>query len=122
MGKSTKTYEERIQEKDLRIEKLAQELKRYEAQKQQLGNRQLLLLPTALAKSSWTTAQVLSMTLPKSVVWYLQRLHFRHMLRRNMLTMRGIKPDGTWAQKEKKIYALDEDGNRIPLIDSATGE
>ncbi len=28
MGKSTKTYEERIQEKDLRIEKLAQELKR----------------------------------------------------------------------------------------------
>ena len=29
-----------------------------------------------------------------------------------MLTMRGIKPDGSWAQKEKKIYALDEDGNR----------
>lgn len=39
-----------------------------------------------------------------------------------MLTMRGIKPDGSWAQKEKKIYALDEEGNRIPLIDSATGE
>ena len=39
-----------------------------------------------------------------------------------MLTMRGIKPDGTWAQKEKKIYALDEEGNRIPLIDPATGE
>ena len=39
-----------------------------------------------------------------------------------MLTMRGIKPDGTWAQKEKKAYALDEDGNRIPLIDPATGE
>lgn len=39
-----------------------------------------------------------------------------------MLTMRGIKPDGTWAQKEKKVYALDEDGNRIPLIDPATGE
>lgn len=39
-----------------------------------------------------------------------------------MLTMRGIKPDGTWAQKEKKIYALDEEGKRIPLIDSATGE
>ena len=35
MGKSTKTYEERIQEKDLRIEKLAQELKRYEEQKKQ---------------------------------------------------------------------------------------
>lgn len=36
MGKSTKTYEERIQEKDLRIEKPAQEPKRYEAQKKQL--------------------------------------------------------------------------------------
>ena len=39
-----------------------------------------------------------------------------------MLTMRGMKPDGTWAQKEKKVYALDEEGNRIPLIDPATGE
>lgn len=39
-----------------------------------------------------------------------------------MLTMRGIKPDGTWAQKEKKIYALYEEGNRIPLIDTANGE
>lgn len=39
MGKSTKTYEERIQEKDLKIEKLAQELKRYEAQKKQLEKR-----------------------------------------------------------------------------------
>lgn len=39
-----------------------------------------------------------------------------------MLTMRGIKPDGSWAAKEKKIYALDEEGNRIPLIDQATGE
>lgn len=36
-----------------------------------------------------------------------------------MLTMRGIKPDGIWAQKEKKIYALDEEGNRIPFIDPA---
>lgn len=39
IGKSTKTYEERIQEKDLKIEKLAQELKRYEAQKKQLEKR-----------------------------------------------------------------------------------
>lgn len=39
-----------------------------------------------------------------------------------MLTMRGINLDGTWAQKEKKIYALDKEGNRIPLIDPATGE
>lgn len=39
-----------------------------------------------------------------------------------MLTMRGIKPDGSWAQKEKKVYVLDEAGKRIPLIDPATGE
>ncbi len=39
-----------------------------------------------------------------------------------MLTMRGIKPDGTWATQEKKTYALDGDGNRIPVIDPATGE
>lgn len=39
-----------------------------------------------------------------------------------MLTMRGIKPDGSWAAKEKKAYALDEEGNRIPIIDPATGE
>ena len=31
MGKSTRTYEERILEKDSRIEKLAQELKHLEA-------------------------------------------------------------------------------------------
>ena len=39
-----------------------------------------------------------------------------------MLTMRGIKPDGSWAAKEKKAYALDEEGNRIPVIDPATGK
>lgn len=39
-----------------------------------------------------------------------------------MLTMRGMKPDGTWAQKEKKTYALDEGGNRIPLLDPVTGK
>lgn len=39
-----------------------------------------------------------------------------------MLTMRGIKPDGSWAAKEKKAYALDEEENRIPVIDPATGK
>lgn len=28
--------------------------------------------------------------------------------------------DGSWAQKEKKMYALDEEGNRIPLICCST--
>ena len=40
MGKSTKTYEERIQEKDFKIEKLVQELKHLEAQRKQLQKRQ----------------------------------------------------------------------------------
>lgn len=40
MGKSTRTFEERIQEKDLRIEKLQQELKQQEEQKKQLIKRQ----------------------------------------------------------------------------------
>ncbi len=40
-----------------------------------------------------------------------------------MLTTRPIEIDGTWAKlKEKKEYALDEHGERIPLIDETTGE
>lgn len=87
-----------------------------------MGNRQLLLRHTGQAKSSRMTAPVLSMTLRKNVVWYSRKFPFRHMHHRNMLTMRGIKRDDSWAAKEKKIYALDEEGKRIPLIDPATGE
>lgn len=39
-----------------------------------------------------------------------------------MLTMRPIKQNGEWGEKEKKVYALDEDGNKIPVIDKETGE
>lgn len=39
-----------------------------------------------------------------------------------MCTTRKIKADGTWDQKEKKVYALDESGNKIPVIDPETGE
>lgn len=39
-----------------------------------------------------------------------------------MLTTRKIKEDGKWGAKEKKAYALDEKGERIPMIDKATGE
>ena len=39
-----------------------------------------------------------------------------------MLTTRPIKDDGTWDAKERKEYALDENGNRIPIIDEFTGE
>lgn len=39
-----------------------------------------------------------------------------------LLTTRPIKADGTWGAKEKKDYARDETGNRIPLIDKKTGK
>lgn len=39
-----------------------------------------------------------------------------------MCTTRKIKADGTWDQKEKKVYALDEFGNKMPVIDPETGE
>lgn len=39
-----------------------------------------------------------------------------------LLTTRPIKADGTWEAKEKKDYARDENGNRIPLIDKKTGK
>ena len=32
------------------------------------------------------------------------------------MTTRGFKEDGSWAPKEKKTYALDENGERIPTI------
>lgn len=39
-----------------------------------------------------------------------------------MLTTRGFKANGQWQAKEKKDYARDENGERIPIIDKATGE
>ena len=39
-----------------------------------------------------------------------------------MLTMRPFKENGEWGAKERKAYKLDENGERIPVIDPATGE
>lgn len=39
-----------------------------------------------------------------------------------MLTTRPFKENGEWGAKEKKGYKLDENGERIPIIDPATGE
>lgn len=39
-----------------------------------------------------------------------------------MATTRAIKENGQWATKEKKNYARDENGERIPLIDPTTGK
>ncbi len=38
-----------------------------------------------------------------------------------LLTTRPVKVDGLWGEKEKKDYARDENGERIPLIDKKTG-
>ncbi len=38
-----------------------------------------------------------------------------------MTTVRGFTKTGKWASMEKKDYARDKDGNRIPIIDSKTG-
>ena len=39
-----------------------------------------------------------------------------------MVTLRGIDEQGKWMPKQKKVYLTDEKGERIPLIDKATGE
>lgn len=39
-----------------------------------------------------------------------------------LCTTRSFNEDGSWAQKEKKVFALDENGERIPEIDPKTGE
>jgi hypothetical protein len=36
-----------------------------------------------------------------------------------MLTMRPIKENGEWGDKEKKAYTLDNFGNRVPILDAA---
>ena len=39
-----------------------------------------------------------------------------------MLTRRPFDEHGNWQEvKEKRIYALDENGERIPVIDKETG-
>lgn len=46
---------------------------------------------------------------------YIPGNHHIHM----MLTTRKIDVDGNWMQyKEKKVFALDEEGQRIPLVDA----
>lgn len=39
-----------------------------------------------------------------------------------LCTIRGFTETGSWAQKAKKVFALDEHGERIPEIDPKTGE
>ena len=39
-----------------------------------------------------------------------------------LLTMRPLTENGEWGAKQKKIYDLDENGERIPVIDKKTGQ
>lgn len=40
-----------------------------------------------------------------------------------IMTTRKLDDSGNWEKyKEKKVFALDQEGNRIPIIDPATGE
>ena len=35
---------------------------------------------------------------------------------------RALKADGSWAPKRKQVYVLDENGDRVPVIDPKTGQ
>ena len=39
-----------------------------------------------------------------------------------MMTLRSLDEQGNWMPKQKKVYLTDENGERIPLIDKATGK
>ena len=39
-----------------------------------------------------------------------------------LLTMRPLTENGEWGAKQKKIYDLDENGEKIPVIDKKTGQ
>lgn len=39
-----------------------------------------------------------------------------------LTTMRGINDNGKWMAKQRKVYSLDESGNKIPIIDKKTGQ
>lgn len=39
-----------------------------------------------------------------------------------LIANRVVKSNGQWGVKQKKIYVVDENGERVPLIDKATGE
>ena len=38
-----------------------------------------------------------------------------------LLTMRPLTENGEWGAKQKKVYDLDENGEKIPVIDKKTG-
>ncbi len=39
-----------------------------------------------------------------------------------LLTMRPLTENGEWGAKTKKVYVLDENGERVPFIDKKTGQ
>ena len=39
-----------------------------------------------------------------------------------MLTLRPLEQDGTWGEKQKKVYVSDKNGERVQVIDKKTGQ
>ena len=55
------------------------------------------------------------------IVWHNPDKETKNPHAHVLVTMRPILKNGKWAPKETKEYALDENGNKIPVIDPATG-
>jgi len=52
------------------------------------------------------------------LVRHSTELHDQHILLEHLKVMLF----GKWMSKQKKVYSLDEGGNRIPIIDKKTGQ
>lgn len=86
-----------------------------------LARRFIIIFPMELTKdecvdliTEYCNSQFVSegMVADVSIHWDEGNWH-AHVL----TTTRPFKENGTWAAKEKKVYALDENGERIPLLD-----
>lgn len=99
----------------------------------QLAREIEVALPVELSREEqiklvrkYVTENFVSVGMCADVAIHEKKVDGKRVLHQNphahiLLTTRAFKEDGTWAQKEKKAYALDENGERIPLIDPVTG-
>ena len=99
----------------------------------QLAREIEVALPVELSREEqielvrkYVTENFVSVGMCADVAIHEKKVDGKRVLHQNphahiLLTTRAFKEDGTWAPKEKKAYALDENGERIPLIDPVTG-
>lgn len=99
----------------------------------QLAREIEVALPVELSREEqiklvrkYVTENFVSVGMCADVAIHEKKVDGKRVLHQNphahiLLTTRAFKEDGTWAQKEKKAYALDENGEWIPLIDPVTG-